>query len=223
VVRASAARGFTIPPLSWTSGGGLFLDPNPELEPEKVWSYQAGIESGALKYLWAKATVFRHKLEDALVIEPYGGGLPTFNDIYINEGESRRQGIELEAETVSMYNVSLLAGFAYVDQKPPGEKGSEDIYSCNLGIRYDDGNSVRAQLLGNYVWWDFDALSKAQWGADYDDFIWDLTFNKKIYSHERTALELFFSAHNTFNGSQYTFSENKNPGRWAEAGMRFSF
>ena len=48
VLRASLARGFTLPPLSTTSGGGLYLDPNPALEPEEVRSYQAGIESGAL-------------------------------------------------------------------------------------------------------------------------------------------------------------------------------
>ena len=62
-----------MPPLSWTSGGGLFLDPNPSLKPEKVWSYQAGVESAALRYLWAKATVFRHELENALKRAPFAG------------------------------------------------------------------------------------------------------------------------------------------------------
>jgi len=67
IARASVARGFTIPPLSWTSGGALFLDPNLSLEPERVWSYQAGVESAAFRYLWVKATIFRHELENALV------------------------------------------------------------------------------------------------------------------------------------------------------------
>jgi len=39
----------------------------------------------------------------------------------------------------------------------------------------------------------------------------------------KTAAELFLTAHNLFNGSQYTFGDSKNPGRWIEAGIRFKF
>jgi vitamin B12 transporter len=223
IVRASAARGFTIPPLSWTSGGALFLDPNPSLEPEKIWSYQAGVESAAARYFWVKATIFRHELENALIIEPFGGGAPSFNDVFINNGEIRRKGVELEAETVPLYNLSLLAGFAYVDLKPANEKGSTGIYTYNIGLKYEDRKSFRAQLLGHYVWWDFDAASKAIGGANYDDFIWDLNLNKRFWFNQKTATELFFTAHNLFNGSQYTFGDSKNPERWLEAGIRVSF
>jgi vitamin B12 transporter len=223
IARASAARGFTIPPLSWTSGGALFLDPNPDLEPEKVWSYQAGFESAGLRQVWIKGTVFRHELEDALVIEPSGGGPPAMNDIYVNRGDIRRQGLELEAETIPIYNLSLLAGFSYVNSKPPSERGLQDIYSCNLGFRYDDKSSFMAQLFGHYVWWDFDDISKAQWDADYDDFIWDLNLEKRIFSHNKSAPRLFLTAHNLFNGSQYTFGDIKNPKRWMEAGIRINF
>jgi len=219
IVRASAARGFTIPPLSWMSGGALFLDPNPSLDPEEVWSYQLGVESAALRYLWVKATVFRHELQNALVVEPFGGGSPTFNDLVINNGDIRREGLELEAETVPMYNLSLLAGFAYVDLKPSNERGATGIYTYNMGFRYDDRRSFKAQLFGHYVWWDLDAFAK----ADYDDFIWDLNLNRRIWAKEKAATELFLTAHNIFNGSQYTFGESKNPGRWLEAGIRVSF
>lgn len=219
IVRASAARGFTIPPLSWTSGGALFLDPNPSLEPEKVWSYQAGVESAAFRYLWVKATIFRHELEDALVLEPFGGGAPAYNDLEINNGKIRRHGLELEAETVPLYNLSLLAGFAYVDLRPSNEAGSGEIYSYNMSFRYDNRKSFRAQLFGHYVWWDYDAALK----ASYDDFIWDLNLNKKIRTNAKTTPELFLTAHNIFNGSQYSLGDSKNPDRWVEAGIRVTF
>jgi len=223
IARASTARGFTIPPLSWTSGGSLFLDPNPNLEPEKVNSYQAGVESAALRYLWVKGTVFRHEVEDALLIEPFGGGPPALNDIYVNRGDIRRQGFEIEAETLPIHHVSLVAGFASVNSKPPSERGLQDIYSCNVGFIYDDKSSFLVQLFGHYVWWDFDAISKAQWDADYDDFIWDLNLNKKIFSRNKSAAKLFLTAHNLFNGSQYTFGDMRNPKRWLEAGIRINF
>ena len=213
ILRASAARGFTIPPLSWTSGGYLFTDPNPSLDPEEVWSCQAGVETGAINYLWLKAIVFHHDLKNALVKEP-----PAYA-IHINKGKVRRNGIEIEAETVPIYNVSLLGGFAYVDIDPQNEMGGTYNYTCNIGIRYDDKKSFRAELFGHYVWWDLDGDSM----AEYDDFIWDLNLNKRIWSKEKAATELFLTAHNIFNGSQYIHVDSKNPGTWIEAGIRFKF
>ena len=149
----------------------------------------------------------------------FGAGPPTFNDLVINKGEIRRQGFELEAETRPLHNLSLVAGFAYVDLKPSNEAGSDHIYTYNIGARYDDKKSFRALLFGHYVWWDLDPV----WEASYNDFIWDLDLNKRIYAKEKTAAELFLTAHNLFNGSQYTFGDSKNPGRWIEAGIRVKF
>ena len=219
IIRASVARGFTIPPLSWMSGGALFLEPNESLDSEEVWSYQAGVESSALKYFWVKATIFRHELEEALAFDMYGAGPPKYNDICVNGGSIRRQGFELEVETLSFYNAALFAGYAFVDLKPADARGADKIHSYDIGIRYDDGDSFSGLLLGRYVWWDLDSAS----GAKYNDFIWDLNLNKKILNKKNITTELFCSIHNLFNASQYTFFDSKNPERWAEAGIRFKF
>ncbi|MDA8082359.1 MAG: TonB-dependent receptor [Nitrospiraceae bacterium] len=218
ILRASVARGFTIPPLSLTSGGAIFLDPNPSLKPEKVWSYQAGVESGVTEYLWVKATVFRHDLSNNLVRSPLAGGPPLFNDLEVNQGDIKRQGAELEADTVPFHNFSLRAGFAYV-KIAPSLKDSLVNYAYNIGIRYDDKKSLEAQLFGHYVWWNADGAMNGK----YDAFIWDLNVRKKIYSTEMTDTELFLTAHNLFNGSQYASGDMKNPRRWVEAGLRFKF
>ena len=118
-----------------------------------------------------------------------------------------------------MYNLSLMAGLAYVDLKPSNEAGSDEIYSYNIGLRYEDRKSLKAQLFGHYVWWDLDPA----WEASYDDFIWDLNLSKKIHSYEKAPMELFLTVHNIFNGSQYTFGDIKNPHRWIEAGIRVTF
>ncbi len=219
ILRASVARGFTIPPLAFTSGGGLFLDPNPSLRPEKVWSYQGGVESGVCDYLWLKAAVFYHDMRDAIVPVAFGGGPPAYNDIFINEGKIRRQGVEVEAETVPVYNLSLKAGFAYVQKKPSLAPDTVVNYAYNIGIKYDDRKSFMAQLFGHYVWWGMSDVLQAK----YDAFIWDLNIRKRIYSTEKTETELFLTGHNIFSGSQYTIGDVKNPGRWVEAGLRFKF
>ena len=219
LLRATVARGFIIPPLSWTSGGGLFLDPNPSLDVEEIWSYQAGVETAAFKYFWLKTNFFRHEVDKAFVNVLYGGGPPSYNDLIVNRGERRRQGGELELETIPFHHFSLQAGFTYVHYTPPTEAKCRDHYSYSLGLRYDDFKSFRAEIFGHYVWWDLNKYYQAK----YDDFIWDLNLSKKIFSREKTASEFFLTAHNLLNGSQYTLGESKNPRRWVEAGIRVKF
>ena len=195
----------------------MFLDPNPSLKPEKVWSYQAGIESNLTDFLWVKATVFRHDLDDALVKELYAAGPPSYNDLFFKTGEVKRQGFELEAETAPMHNISVRAGFAYVDKK--ADDISTTNYAANIAIKYDDRRSFMALLSGHYIWWDVPAEDMAK----YSSFIWDLNMKKKIYSYGRTNTELFLTGHNIFSGSQYSRGDQKNPGMWVEAGLRVKF
>ena len=96
---------------------------------------------------------------------------------------------------------------------------TEEPYSYNIGVRYDDRESFRARLSGHYIWWDKDSPIK----ADDNDFIWDLNLNKQIYSREKAAAEIFLTAHNIFNGSQYDLRDSKCPERWVEAGIRVKF
>jgi hypothetical protein len=44
-------------------------------------------------------------------------------------------------------------------------------------------------------------------------FIWDLNLSKKVIDYHDTTLELFFNAHNIFNGAQYSFDVFKNTRR----------
>ncbi len=219
VFRASIARGYTIPPLSWSSGGALFLDPNPVLDQEEVWSYQVGVETGVIEYVWVKANLFRHEVDDVFELDLFGGGPPAFNDRMVNSGEVRRQGVELEFETRPVLHLSLFGGWSYVNLDPPNDVGSEDIYTMTVTLQYDDPSLLKAQLHGQYIWWDMDQSFKAR----YDDIVWDLNMSKALWSRGQTGLDLFFTAHNLFSGSQYPFEEAKNPERWAEVGIRFNF
>ncbi|NOZ68934.1 MAG: TonB-dependent receptor [Deferribacteres bacterium] len=215
ILRASVARGFTIPLLIYTSGA-LYIDPNPDLKPEKVWSYQAGVESWVSDYFHVKAAVFHHNMKDALV----DAAPPTENALYVNEGNIKRDGMELDIKTVPFNNISLKTGFAYVHKRLYLEETtSEDNYACNLAVRYDDNSSLSAQLAGNYIWWDRPSEDKAK----YNTFIWELNLNKTIYSTDAMNSKFFLTVHNIFNGSHYTLDQRKNPRRWVEAGVRLSF
>jgi vitamin B12 transporter len=219
ILRGSVARGFAAPPLSWVSGGALFLHPNPALENEKVWSYQVGMETAAFRYVWLKSTFFLHDVEEIFKRELFAAGPPSFNDLIVNNGDGTRQGFEIEAETPPVWNLSLRAGFAYVNLKPSNDSGASDIYTYNIGFTYDDPRIIRAELFGHYVWWDAHAIPS----GDYDDFIWDLNLSKQIFNVKRASVDLFFTCHNLFSGTQYLVADNENPNRWVEAGTKIRF
>jgi len=219
ILRAAVARGFTEPPLGLTSGGGLNFEPNPGLEVEEVWSYQAGVESTAARYVWMKVTVFRHDLENAIVVLPFAAGPPTYKSLIVNRGKIRRLGLEAEAETIPVYNLSLWAGFAYVHKKASAEPDATVWYTYNAGLRYDDKKGLQARLFGHYIWWN----EKAELEGSYDNFVWDFNIQKRFSITENLSTVIFASIHNLFDGLQYQVGDNRNPGRWVEAGFKVNF
>jgi vitamin B12 transporter len=216
VLRGSISRGFNSPALSEVSGGGLFVDPNPSIQPEKIWAYQAGMESSAIPYIWTKITLFRDRIEDIHVLT-YSPP-PSSKKIVINGGKSTRQGFEVEAASIPIHNISLSTGYSYADISPANEDGASNMYTIDMGVIYN-ADSIHVQLNGRYRRWD---MNPSEYSKD-DDFIWDLNISKKIVSYHSVTPELFFTAHNLFNGLQYVDSSKINPGRWLEAGVKFHF
>ena len=226
VARATAARGFTTPPLGFTRGQGLFFKPNPDLTAEYGWSYQAGLESGIADLVNLKGTLFHHETSKALVQERIPND-PPFSTMY-NRGDVIRQGYELEAETVPFYNLSLKLGHAYVHVKGDTVVNGYanpyyDLYSWLVGIKYDDRRSITAQLNGSYIWWDYPPLPPVNLAPQYRTFIWDLTGTKRFRTSDTTTLETFLTLHNLFSGAHYTTSAFPNAIRWIEGGLRFKF
>lgn len=210
LLRAYVARGFNAPPLMYTFGD--VPEVNPDLKPEKVWSYQIGVETLALKYLWLKLSAFRHDITDGIIREAK----------YENKEEVRRQGVEIELKTVPVYNTVLFGGFSLINT----EELSEDVevkgfptYTCDIGLKYNDNKSFRALLTGHYIWWNQEAGDNAR----YSSMIFDLNMIKTLMKRKESVLEVFLTGHNIFNGAQYTVDYLPNAGRWIEGGIRYKF
>ncbi|WP_298435471.1 TonB-dependent receptor [Geobacter sp.] len=218
VLRGSVARGFNIPPLLFTSGDGLTTAPSPGLKVEKVLAYQAGFETTLFKYFWLKSTFFRHDISDALRATL----LPNGQFQISNQSKQRRQGVEVEVKTIPLYNTSLAAGYAYVDAR--NRDTDEQLFDVarhtfNLALQYDDRNGLRGTLTGHYIRWNAESINQAK----FTPVIWDLNLAKRLFKGGGTDAEVFFTAHNLFNGSQYLIDSLKNPRRWFEGGVRFRF
>lgn len=217
LLRASAARGFSVPQLAGTYGDNLFHVSNPDLKMEKVKSYQIGAETALEKYLWVKMSGFRHDLDDVLE----NVALSPFSFITMNSGRERREGLEVELRTAPVFHTALNAGASFISAKD--RDTGETIKSVaqrtyDIGLQYDDG-SLKALVKGHYVYWNTDPFFEGK----FDDFIVDAHIMKTLIKQNDQALEIFGDVHNLFDDEQYSFGIYKNPGRWFEAGVRYVF
>lgn len=220
VLRAYAARGFSIPSLFTTFGDSSYSVSNPNLKMESVWSYSLGMETTLLRYAWLKTTFFRHDISDLV------GGLQLSDGrlTYVNQGKQRRQGVEVEMKSMPVYNTSLSFGYVFVDatDRETGETVPGVARNTfDVGLEYNDRKSLRATLKGHYIQWHGEPADN----GSYTAMIWDLNLNKKLFesTDNRRVVETFFSAHNLFNGAQYPAYPFRNPRRWFEGGIRFYF
>jgi vitamin B12 transporter len=219
-VRAYAAKGYNIPSLGQTFGDTLVFTGNPGLRMETVTSYEGGIETAALKFIWIKVSAFRNKIRDAIV--PAVSPIDPTKQTYINAGRERRDGLDLELKTAPVYNLSLSAGAEFIsakDQDTGTSLKGVPVRIYDLGLHYDDQQTFKALLQGRYIDWNFDASDEANYGA----FVFDLSLIKQIYKRKNASLETYVDGHNIFSGSQYVIPFYKNPARWYEAGIRYKF
>lgn len=219
LLRLSAARGFNNPTFTQTYETTFLGISNPDLEPEKVWSYQAGMETRIFDFVWLKLTLFRHDVRDAIQQIKDSQNITQF----VNSDKQRRQGAEIEMRTIPVWNTSLQAAFSCVDAD--NRSTNEGIpeaggYTVDLGLKYKD-RSLTGLLTGHYIWWD-DTLSF--YDGKYDDMIFDISVKRNVYRDEddERKVEIFLKGHNIFNSSQYLRTFYKNF-RWVEMGVRYSF
>jgi vitamin B12 transporter len=223
ILRAYVAKGFTIPGLGDTFASTGNVTANPQLTVQTVQSYQAGIETAALYYVWTKVTVFRNDIKNPFFNQATSD---TGTFTVVNKAKERRQGFEIELKTLPVYHTSLLAGALIVDAKNTDtgvRLANHTTRIYDLGLRYDDEKSLRALLKGRYSDLNAEPQDIPEFQSAYGSFIFDFNVIKKLYQRKDSTLEAFGTAHNIFNGDQYLFAVYKNPARWFEGGLRYTF
>ncbi len=202
VLRLYTAKGFSLPSI------------NLDRPSERVWTIQTGFETSAIPYLWLKGTLFRNEAWDITVRDSSSGARSSQRQIAL--------GGETELRTVPLFNTALGAGYTFTDTTRTSD-GSQVVgaprHTVQLALRYDDKRLLRAALIGRHIFWNADPVD----GGRYRGLIWDLHLGATLYSHNDTAVELFCSGHNLFNGSQFPATYFQNPKRWYEAGIKVRF
>ncbi len=214
LVRAGVSRGFRKPLVGTLKGDWPFFGPNPDLEPETIWTYQAGFEAGVASWGRLKTTFFLHDAEKSW---EFAGGIPSNAG-----GDLRRRGGEAEIESVPFHHLTLAASATYVHFEPENAD-SDQAWTSKIILRYDDQAAWRAQLAGQFIsWGEREMVPSGVLPAD-GNFLWDLAVNRRFSLSGGSQVEFFGIARNLFDTDQYLDDWKPNAGRWVEAGVRLRF
>jgi len=205
VVRGYFARGYSLPNAIWNNG------------PQKVRTLQGGVETGEIPGLWLKGTYFYNDIWNVEV------GDFDLDHPGVTLRSQIKQGFEVEARTLPVFNFSLTTGYTYVDARDH-DTGTRlydaPEHGVKLGLHYDNpGVGLTGVITGNYVRWFADPGN----GAKDNSVIFDLSLTQKLAPKHELSPELFFSIHNIFDDGQYLKDRWLNTGRWLEGGARFKF
>lgn len=225
LLRLTVARGFRDPSPVWTTVTNEVMQykANPDLEMEKVWSYQAGVEGNLLDLCRVKLNVFRHDLTDAIESVSLNDSPDWWS--YANTGRERRDGLELAVQSRAFWHLTVGGNAQFIHTTNPDT--GEDVAGAlkrvlEVNLKYDDQRSFRALLAGRTM----HRGENPEAGADQvnrEGFIFDVSFLKKFALSSASSFEAFLKVNNIFDGAQYVTDIYKNPGRWVEGGVRVNF
>jgi outer membrane receptor protein involved in Fe transport len=205
-------RSFDAPTVGYFAGN--------HLAPEKIWSYQAGVEGNIVDLLRAKVTLFYHDIDDIL-IEKH---LDSSSFTLVNGGSAKSTGGEFEFATNPCKGFAFRTGVHYERIKPidfsdPVYFDTRDVFGVDAAFVYDGRRGLTGAVKAHYLRWDLPASTKAA----SKGVVVDVSAAKKLLDTGMVDLELFASGHNVFNASSYTDFSERNPGRWLEIGARCTF
>ena len=221
LLKAIVSRGFNDPAIVKYSDAPAFGYFAPqELKPEKIWSYQAGVEANVSELLRAKLILFYHVIDDILIDKVTDPESRTTE----NGGSGKTVGGEFEIATNSFNGFVFKSGASYenrkaIDVNDPQYSDVSDIYGVNAALTYDAKKGLRGTMQAHYLWWDMQEFRK----AESRGVVVDLSIAKKLLDTGKLALDLFGSAHNIFDAHSYNDQLQQNPGQWFEAGARCTF
>jgi len=220
ILRAGLSRGFTAPPLSFK----YYENPrrgqlaNPDIKPERVCSYQMGVENSYLHWLWVKFGLHRSDVSDAVetVINKVEKTVRKEN-----VGRTRVQGGEIGLRATLPLGLSLSAGGSFNHVKNLRTKRvikGRPRTACDLGLDYRSPVGFQASLRGHYLWWNQPEEVKAKDRR----FVWDLKLSQKLVKTKLGSFKGSLSVHNLFDTKSGWTYRYLLPRRWIEGEVTLS-
>lgn len=231
-LRASVGRAFRPPTIydlyrTWTSSRGVTYAGNPDLDPEKVTSYELGIGQRLWKGAKVDFTLFYNRFEDLIYRKSVTENLQE----YVNVGEAESKGFEVGFEQKFDFGLRLFVNATYTDSEvldnkaQPLSEGKRLTYTplwmANLGGELRKGR-FRAYLVGRYMdKWYSDDLNKDKKEGVYGSYDEHFVVDARLSYDLAKFFELSLSVNNLFDEDYFYYY--KAPGRswFVEATLRF--
>ena len=166
----------------------IYLQPNPNLKPETVWSGELAIER-ALEKGKLRVSLFQENVADALISQTaiLGSGTASFTQ---NVDKTRQRGIELalQKEDVLIRGLELGGSITYVDARILSNSSFVSTTTTSEGKRTPYVPRLRATAVATYRPDDQWALTLA---GRYSARMYATVDNSDINSHTYTGFDGF--------------------------------
>ena len=218
-LRAAVARSYRAPTfddLYWPADA--FVAGNPDLQPEKAWSYEIGAEKKFGEWALVKVAGFYRDVQDMIRWAAGSDGVwrPT------NIQSAKIWGAEAEAVLYIAKGLSIPLNYSYLyprDEATGNPIPDKAKQMFNAGIEYSTPFGLRANLTGRYV--QFYRSQTSTLNADY--FVADVrvAYERRVY--KKVEGEAFLSLTNAFNRDYQTKEGFPMPPRSLNGGVSFAF
>ncbi len=206
-VRLNVGRAFRPPILDDLFRSGIFRGryyrAKADLEPESVWTFEAGLEHHPSPDTTLRLTGYVSDADDffyAILVDPDFDPRPLYEQR--NVAEVKITGLEGDVEhqfsrTCGGFlnftlNKSVITRFKRLSESDPDLTGKDleftPRWKANVGLRYHGDSGWRGQLTGRFV---DDQFANPDNTARIDKyFVWDLTARRKVAGAWEVAVEV---------------------------------
>jgi outer membrane cobalamin receptor len=218
-VRASLARSYRAPTfndLFWPATG--FTEGNPNLQPEKAWSYELGGEKKFGDLANFKIAGFYRDVTDLILWAPG----TDFVWRPSNVQSAHIWGAETELVFYPWKGLSIPLNYSYLyprDQSTGGPITNKPKHIINAGVEYLTSFGVKSSLKGRYVQYYVNNTST----LNRDYFVVDARLGYEFKVYQKFRGDAFVSLTNAFNREYQVNEGYPMPPRSLNAGVAFEF
>jgi len=170
-LRISGGKGFRAPSVlelhkvHIRGGGTYYREANPELEPEKIWSYDVGAERFLMNNLWGKLSLYKSFAKDYIGDRLLGTGIFSNGKIRYqykldNISKVDIHGMEMEFQWYPKNDLTFFTNYTYNVSKVSKDENNAELegnyltddprHNYHIGTRYHNTNIINATFVANY-------------------------------------------------------------------------
>lgn len=213
--RGNIGKGFRSPQLN-----ELYMFPaaNEDLEPERVWNYEIGMEHRFSDWLTVKGSLFHMKGSN--LIQTVKNSTPPPMYVFANVGEFSFSGFEVEMDAALTRFLSAYVGYSYLDtgDNTRGRAGQKWDAALQLKIK-----RLTAAFKGQYVTDYYAADNSEERIPSYfllnGRFIVNITKSVDLLLDINNILDNEYNIYGEFPG--LSAGLYRMPGRTVQVGLRF--